>query len=197
MEKPKCFTTIRIPFYCSNLHSGSNESWSLKTKFLIGHLSPKLSNHLGINAIYQDPRQNFSLIISHNSILRPLINTHYTLTSANARFHDCFAKHLSKAWFHLDHYRQSKPFLQLHTIHITKKCAGIHLDHIILYLSPKATISNISAQLPARFLGNQLQSSLLKPSRIKDHLIIFQPKVKPKCEPNLEDMLRVCVTHYD
>ena len=68
----------------------------------------------------------------------------------------------------MDHYRQPTPFVQLHTIPTTKKCAGIHLDHIVLYLSPKATISNISAQLPARFLGNQLQSSLRKRSRIKD-----------------------------
>ena len=130
-----------------------------KTKFLIGHLSTKFSNHLGINEIYQDPRQNFSLNIPHNAIPRPLINTRYTFTSANTGFHDCFAKHLSKVWFHLVHYRQSKHFLQLHTIHTTKKCAGIHLDHIVLYLSPKATISNISAQLPAGFLGNPLQSS--------------------------------------
>ena len=59
----------------------------------------------------------------------------------------------------MDHYRQPTPFLQLHTIHTTKKCVGIHLDHIVLYLSPKATISNISAQLLAHFLGNPLQSS--------------------------------------
>ena len=130
-----------------------------ENQFLIGHLSPKLFNHLGINEIYQDPRQNFSLNISHNAIPRPFINSHYTLTFTNAGFHDCFAKHLSKVWFHLVHYRQSKHFLQLHTIHTTKKCAGIHLDHIVLYLSPKATISNISAQLLAHFLGNPLQSS--------------------------------------
>ena len=59
----------------------------------------------------------------------------------------------------MDHYRQPTPFLQLHTIHTTKKCVGIHLDHIVLYLSPKATISNISAQLIAHFLGKPLQSS--------------------------------------
>jgi len=130
-----------------------------ENQFLIGHLSPKLFNHLGINEIYQDPRQNFSLNISHNAIPRPLINTRYTPIFADYGFHDWFAKHLSKAWFHMDHYRQPTPFLQLHTIHTTKKCVGIHLDHIVLYLSPKATISNISAQLLAHFLGNPLQSS--------------------------------------
>ena len=45
-----------------------------ENQFLICHLSPKLFNHLGINEIYQDPRQNFSLNISHNAIPRPLIN---------------------------------------------------------------------------------------------------------------------------
>jgi len=32
-----------------------------ENQFLIGHLSPKLFNHLGFNEIYQDPRQNFYL----------------------------------------------------------------------------------------------------------------------------------------
>ena len=105
------------------------------------------------------PRQNFSLCISQNATLRPLINSRYTPTYADYGFHDWFAKHLFKAWFHMDHYRQPTPFLQLHTIHTTKKCVGIHLDHIVLYLSPKVTISNISAQLLAHFLGNPLQSS--------------------------------------
>jgi len=143
MEKPKCFTATRIEFYCSNLHSGSNESWSLKTKFLIGHLSPKLSSHLGINEIYQDPRQNFSLSISHNAILRPLINIRYTPTFADYGFHDWFAKHLSKTWFHMNHYRQLTPFLQLHTIHTTKKCTGIPLEYIVVYISYHIQLNSI------------------------------------------------------
>ena len=125
-----------------------------ENQFLIGHLSPKLFNHLGINEIYQDPRQNFSLNISHNAIPRPLINSHYTLTFTNAGFHDCFAKHLSKAKFHLDHYRRPTPFLQLHTIHTTKKCAGIRLDHIVVYISYQQWCST-----PSMLLGNPLQSS--------------------------------------
>ena len=72
-----------------------------ENQFSIGHLSPKLFNHLGINEIYQDPRQNLSLNISHNAIPRPLINSHYTLTFINVGFHDWLAKHLSKAWFHI------------------------------------------------------------------------------------------------
>ena len=168
-----------------------------ENQFLIGHPFQSFPVTWVLTKYIKTLSKNFSLNISHNDIPRPLINTLYTPTFADYGFHDCFAKHLSKVWFHLDHYRQSKPFLQLHTNHTTKKCAGIHLDHIVLYLSPKATIPNISAQLQARFLGNQLQSSLRKCSRIKDQLIIFQPKVKPKNEPNLEDILRVCVTHYD
>jgi len=96
---------------------------------------PKLSSHLGINEIYQDPRQNFSLSISHNAIPRLLINTRYTPIFADYGFHDGFAKHLSKAWFHMDQYRQPTPFLQLLTIHTTNKYAGIPLDHIMVYIS--------------------------------------------------------------
>ena len=123
-----------------------------ENQFLIGRPFPKLFNHLVINEIYQDPRQNFSLNISHNAIPRPLINSHYTLTFTNAGFHDCFAKHHSKAWFHMDHYRQPTPFLQLHTIHTTKKWASIPLDHIVVYISHHI-------EFLAHFLGNPLQSS--------------------------------------
>ena len=128
---------------------------------------------------------NFSLNISPNAIPRPLINSHYTLTFTNVGFHDCFAKHLSKVWFHLVHYRQSKHFLQLHTIHTTKKCAGIHLDHIVLYLSPKATISNISAQLLAHFWEIPC-NLLLSPNWSEVQLIILEPMAKLKSGPNLK-----------
>ena len=63
------------------------------------------------------------------------MNSHYTPTFADYGFHDWLAKHLSKASFHMDHYRQPTPFVQLHTIPTTKKCAGIHLDHIVVYIS--------------------------------------------------------------
>ena len=42
-----------------------------ENQFLIGHLSPKLFNHLGINEIYQDPRQ-----ISHLVYLLMLYRDH-------------------------------------------------------------------------------------------------------------------------
>ena len=149
----------RIEFYCSNLHSGSNKSWSLKTHFLIGRLSPKLFNHLGINEIYQDPRQNFSLNISHNAIPRPLINSHYTLTFTNAGFHDCFAKHLSKAWFHMDHCRQPTFSSITHYSYYPEVSRYSSWSHYGLHIAPHTINSNSDAQLLARFLGNQLQSS--------------------------------------
>ena len=166
MEKPKCFISIRIQFYGSNLHSGSNESWSLKTKFLIGHLFPKLFNHLGINKIYQDPRQNFSLIISHNSIPRPFINSPYTLAFTNAGFHDCFAKHLANAWFHMDHYRQPTFSSITHYSYYQEVNRYSSWSHYGLHITPHRINSNSDAQLLARFLENQLQSSpITKPIR--------------------------------
>jgi len=157
-----------------------------ENQFLIGYLSPKLFNHLGINEIYQDPRQNFSLIISHNSIPRPFINSPYTLTFTNAGFHDCFAKHLSKVWFHLVHYRQSKHFLQLHTIHTTKKCAGIHLDHIMVYISHHIELnSNSDVQFLAHFWEIPC-NLLLSPNWFEVQLIILELTAKLKSGPNFK-----------
>ena len=129
-----------------------------ENQFLIGHLSPKLFNHLGINEIYQDPRQNFSLNISHNAIPRPLINTvtlqflpiidfMIGLPSTSPR--------PDSIWIIIN----NQHLFCNYTLFTLPRSVGIHLDHIVLYLSPKATISNISAQLLAHFLGNPLQSS--------------------------------------
>ena len=130
-----------------------------ENQFLIGHLLPKLFNHLGTNEIYQDPRQNFSLNISPNAIPRPLINTCYTLTSANAGFHDCFAKHLSKAWFHLDHYRQPTFSSITHYSYYQEVSRYSSWLHYGLHITPHTIKFNSGAQLLAHFLGNSLQSS--------------------------------------
>ena len=122
-------------------------------------LLPKLSSHLGINEIYQDPRQNFSLNISHNAIPRPLINTRYTLTSANAGFHDCFAKHLSKAWFHMDHYRQPTFSSITHYSYYQEVSQYSSWLHCGLHIIPHTIKFNSGTQLLAHFLGNPLQSS--------------------------------------
>ena len=130
-----------------------------ENQFLIGHLSPKLFNHLGINEIYQDPRQNFSLNISHNAIPRPLINTCYTPIFADYGFHDCFAKHLSKAWFLMDYYQQPTPFFNYHNSYYQEVSQYSSWSHRGLHIIPHTINSNSGAQLLAHFLGNSLQSS--------------------------------------
>ena len=130
-----------------------------ENQFLIGHLSPKLFNHLGFNDIYQDPMQNFSLSITHNAIPRPLINTRYTLTSANTGFHDWFAKHLSKAWFHLDQYRQSTFSSITHYSYYQEVYRYSFWSSCGLHIIPHTMKLNSGAQLLAHFLENPLQSS--------------------------------------
>ena len=132
-----------------------------ESQFLICHLSPKLFNHLGINEIYQDPRQNYSLNISHNAIAGPLINTRYTPIFADYGFHDWFAKHLSKAWFHMDHYRQPTFSSITHYSYYQEVCRYSTWSHCGLHIAPHTINSNSDAQLLAHFLGNPLQSSLV------------------------------------
>ena len=122
-----------------------------ENQFLIGHLFPKLSNHLGINKIYQDPRQNFSLSISHNIIPRPLINSHYTPTYADYGFHDWFAKHLSKAWFHMDHYRQPTFSSITHYSYYQEVYRYSSWSYCGLHIIPHTIKFNSGAQLLAHF----------------------------------------------
>ena len=113
-----------------------------ENQFLICHLSPKLFNHLGINEIYQDPRQNFSLNISHNAIPRPLINT---VTLQFLPIMDFMiglpstSPRPNSIWIIID----NRPFLQLHTIHTTKKCTGIPFDHTVVYISYHIQLNSI------------------------------------------------------
>ena len=130
-----------------------------ENQFLIGHLLPKLFNHLGINEIYQDPGRNFSLNISHNAIPRPLINSHYTLTFTNAGFHDWFAKHLSKAWFHMDHYRQPTFSSITHYSYYQEVSQYSSWSYCGLHITPHRINFNSDVQFLAHFLGNPLQSS--------------------------------------
>ena len=113
-----------------------------ENQFLIGHLLPKLFNHLGINEIYQDPRQNFSLNISHNAIPRPLINT-VTLQFLPIIYFMIGLPSTSprpdSIWIIID----NRPFLQLHTIHTTKKCTGIPLEYIVVYISYHIQLNSI------------------------------------------------------
>ena len=122
-----------------------------ENQFLIGHLFPKLFNHLGINEIYQDPRQNFSLNISHNAIPRPLINTRYTPIFADYGFHDWFAKHLSKAWFHMDHYRQPTFSSITHYSYYQEVSRYSSWSHYGLHITPHRINSNSDVQFLAHF----------------------------------------------
>ena len=156
-----------------------------ENQFLIGHLFPKLSNHLGINEIYQDPRQNFSLNISHNAIPRPLINI---VTLQFLPIMDFMiglpstSPRPDSIWIIID----NRPFLQLHTIHTTKKWAGIHLDHIMVYISHHIELnSNSDVQFLAHFWEIPC-NLLLSPKWSEVQLIILEPMAKLKSGPNLK-----------
>ena len=197
MEKPKCFTATRIELYGLNLYSGSNESWSLKTKFLIGHLSPKFSNHLGINEIYQDPRQNFSLNISHNAIAGPLINTRYTPIFADYGFHDWFAKHLSKAWFHMDHYRQPTFSSITHYSYYQEVSRYSSWLHYGLHITLPRINYNSDDQFLVHFFGKPIAIFSRYQTDPKFSLSSSNRRPNWKVGRILKDMLRSYIIHYD
>ena len=130
-----------------------------ENQFLIGHPFQSFPVTWVLTKYIKTLSKNFSLSISPNAIPRPFINSHYTLTFTNYGFHDWFAKHLSKAWFHMDHYRQPTFSSITHYSYYQEVYRYSSWSSCGLPIIPHTIEFNNSAQLLAHFLGNSLQSS--------------------------------------
>ena len=109
-------------------------------QFLIGHLSPKLFNHLGFNEIYHDPRQNFYLCRLWISWLLCQAPLQGLIPYGSLSTTDTFS-----SITHYSYYQE-----------VSRYSSWLHYG---LHITPHRINSNCDVQFLAHFLGNPLQSS--------------------------------------
>ena len=80
----------------------------------------------------------------------------------------------------------NRPFLQLYTIHTTKKCTGIPLDHIVVYISYHIQLNSIVVLNSQHTFWEIPCNLLLSPNWSEVQLIILEPTAKLKSGPNLK-----------
>jgi len=137
-----------------------------ENQFLIGHLSPKLFNHLGFNEIYQDPRQNFYLCrlwISWLLCQAPL--------QGLIPFGSLSTTNTFSSITHYSYYQE-----------VSRYSSWLHYG---LHITPHRINSNSDIQFLAHFWEIPC-NLLLSPNWSEVQLIILEPTAKLKRGPNLK-----------